>query len=380
MRNSIPFASALLVIGCFAAVAQGGCRKPQLGAIRWDAWHGSSGGISTAVASSLGTEYWRKRWPLFFTEEDGTPIFDESAPGIINSENRLAHQAGLGYWAFVFYGRSSPMGRVLDRYLSGPSEGMRFALIVEGKRLAVEGGETIRGEICDLLKHPLYLKNATGRQPLFVLLSQDDASKLGTESTALTRTCPSVASDPAGAPVLVAMTSNLKLAKAASGQFGGPVSTYAYQTGGRDAPYRELARDVESFWEQQFRSTGRGVIPLMMAGWDPRPRIEHPVPWTSYPAEHYYEPPKPDELSEHLRHGINWIRQHPMGGCLGLIYAWNEFDEGGWLAPTVGDGSSRLDAVRRAIQQQPEPSRDEGKRHRGTTAPRISSSHFAIPP
>jgi len=28
-----------------------------------------------------------------------------------------------------------------------------------------------------------------------------------------------------------------------------------------------------------------------------------------------------------------------------IIYAWNEFTEGGWIAPTRGDGTTRFDAL-----------------------------------
>ncbi len=39
-------------------------------------------------------------------------------------------------------------------------------------------------------------------------------------------------------------------------------------------------------------------------------------------------------------------------GCRGnavIIYAWNEFDEGGWLCPTLYGGTERLDAIREIL-------------------------------
>jgi len=36
-----------------------------------------------------------------------------------------------------------------------------------------------------------------------------------------------------------------------------------------------------------------------------------------------------------------------------LIYAWNEFDEGGWLVPALppphGEGTARIDALRKVL-------------------------------
>ena len=33
-----------------------------------------------------------------------------------------------------------------------------------------------------------------------------------------------------------------------------------------------------------------------------------------------------------------------------MIYAWNEFDEGGWLAPTLSEGAARIDALAKVLK------------------------------
>jgi len=33
------------------------------------------------------------------------------------------------------------------------------------------------------------------------------------------------------------------------------------------------------------------------------------------------------------------------------MYAWNEFDEGGWICPTLGNNTSRLDAIRKILKK-----------------------------
>jgi len=33
-----------------------------------------------------------------------------------------------------------------------------------------------------------------------------------------------------------------------------------------------------------------------------------------------------------------------------IIYAWNEFDEGGWLCPTLTEGDSRVQALGRILR------------------------------
>ncbi len=33
-----------------------------------------------------------------------------------------------------------------------------------------------------------------------------------------------------------------------------------------------------------------------------------------------------------------------------LIYAWDEFSEGGWICPTLSEGTARLDAIRGVLR------------------------------
>jgi hypothetical protein len=33
------------------------------------------------------------------------------------------------------------------------------------------------------------------------------------------------------------------------------------------------------------------------------------------------------------------------------MYSWNEFDEGGWICPTLGNNTERLDALKKVLQK-----------------------------
>ena len=59
----------------------------------------------------------------------------------------------------------------------------------------------------------------------------------------------------------------------------------------------------------------------------------------------------PSEIAENLRHAIEWNKRNPVAGKPNavVIYAWNESDEGGWLVPTISEGTARLDAIREVI-------------------------------
>jgi hypothetical protein len=52
-----------------------------------------------------------------------------------------------------------------------------------------------------------------------------------------------------------------------------------------------------------------------------------------------------------LQAALDWIKANPKSAEAKavLIYAWNEFDEGGWLAPTLTEGTARLDTMRSVL-------------------------------
>ena len=101
-------------------------------------------------------------------------------------------------------------------------------------------------------------------------------------------------------------------------------------------------------------------IPLVSSGWDKRPRKDNPVSWELNDAYHQQAvfPGKASaqEIAEHLGKAIEFV-QNNRQICIAntiIIYAWNEFDEGGWISPTRNsDGSpdsSRLNAIKTILK------------------------------
>lgn len=157
--------------------------------------------------------------------------------------------------------------------------------------------------------------------------------------------------NPLPAPYLVVMTYDVNGAKSLADAAGlDAISAYAFQRGDDRAPYSKLTSDLEAFWEIQ-RSTKAAVVPLAMAGWDRRPRVENPVPWEHFGGtmEKYYETATPEQVAAHVRTAVKWVQDHA-ASCPAqavVIYAWNEFDEGGWLCPTLTEGDARAQALGR---------------------------------
>ncbi len=81
---------------------------------------------------------------------------------------------------------------------------------------------------------------------------------------------------------------------------------------------------------------GRPILPHFSMGWDPSPRVKHPVPWCKYPTLNYAKPATPEQLLAGAKRFKEWLQAH-VASCLTghlIVFAWNEFEEGGWLCPT----------------------------------------------
>jgi hypothetical protein len=77
------------------------------------------------------------------------------------------------------------------------------------------------------------------------------------------------------------------------------------------------------------------------------------------PRDDWFSAPAPQELADNLRSAMKWVADNP-SVCPAksvLIYAWNEFAEGGWLVPTRTPSgepdTERLDAIRRVLKGEP---------------------------
>lgn len=355
-RISLALALIVLPQVFSSARAAEACEKVSVGALRWDAWHGDDSDIGKAAEHSLGQEKWKSRWPTFETVEQGGIEFDGSKPAIVEEEMRMATAAGVDYWAFVHYNAGSPMRRAFESYLGSSKPGPKFALVIQAGRMAGADGQKNIREIQRLFRNPRYFTDPQGRPLVFVKLSpKNDDSPAALNAIKKLQDVPKAKGGVS--PSVVIMMGSPASAAAVAGKVGSErITSYAAHGKAVNGPYAELASDAQGLWKKQA-DTGAAAVPVVMSGWDPRPRIERPVPWSGgsdgsdgNPGAGYYQSPTPAEFSEHLRQGLQWAARDARGGCAVLIYAWNEFDEGGWIAPTKGDGDTRLKAVKTAVE------------------------------
>ena len=135
------------------------------------------------------------------------------------------------------------------------------------------------------------------------------------------------------------------------------VSSYARP--GNQSNFSDLAKATErDCWANAVYGQA-SYIPILTTGWDKNPRKDNPVSWERGSDYHkqkvFPSRARPDEIASHLTNALAFVRRHTdlCEAQAIIIYAWNEYDEGGWLAPTRSqDGTpdtSRLDAIQRVL-------------------------------
>jgi hypothetical protein len=273
----------------------------------------------------------------------------------MDREIQYAATAGLNYWAFATQEQDSAMDRQFNLYLSSSKKRLvNFALRSRPRTLGSPGNyaATIAGFV-QHMKNPSYQK-VQGNRPLFFIGFLGEMEKFWGDAASFRKAIDSLRAEAVKAglpnPYLVVMEFNPERAKTYLDTYGfDAITTYATRAGKPGAPYAYLAQGVERYWDRS-KATGAQVIPIVMAGWDNRPKVETPMrkgsgdtPRTAF----HYEAAKPAEIAAHLGKALNWIAANPSATAPNaiLIYAWNEHDEGGWLAPTLSEGAARVDAL-----------------------------------
>lgn len=116
-------------------------------------------------------------------------------------------------------------------------------------------------------------------------------------------------------------------------------------------PYATLLKLATDLWANAAANSPKPYVPYIPAGWDPRP-------WHDPRAS--FEMPTREEWLDALRSARKAMdsnerltipsKEGPVK--MVLIYAWNEFGEGGIVAPTEGRGTMMLDGIREIFSAQ----------------------------
>ncbi len=326
-----------------------------VGAIRWDAW--VDGDITHQVELSLGPQKYHQRLPWYAEViTDSTVRIDGSSQQVMDQEISFAAEAGLDYWAFLLYPESETMSESLRQYLKSDSrKRINFCLIlhnafgVDEKQWPAE-----RDRAVALLEEPGYQKVLNERPLVYAFMLSYKGTFPAERFADFLRVAHARKINPYC--VYMGWDPSKDFEKYSALGFE---AVSAYACGSADTTYTQLCQRVENRYWQNAVTGKTPYIPLLTTGWEKNPRKDHPVSWElgqSYHQQNVFPSiATPDEITAHLFRGLTFVKEHPeiCAAKSVIIYAWNEFDEGGWLAPTwTPDGKGdnrRLEAVGRIL-------------------------------
>ncbi len=330
----------------------------KVGTIRWDAFTKSTvdgSDPASQVARVLSPAKYHSQAPFFATvNDDGTVSFPEYTVETWEKEADYAHDAGLDYFAYLWYETSSAMSQPRKYHLqSSKKELIEMTGILE----TIRSTQTMN-ELFVAMNDPVWLR-LDGRPVVFLY-----GIKTKWDATMVKQLRQMAAN--AGikeALYIVGMDANYGNLDAVYSMDIDAVSWYSKGAQTTAMPYADYAATVLDEIENTLASSStvaeHQVIPCFSTGRDSRARIETGVSWVDGDpnAENdiekpYYNryslQPTMNELKEHIANTYFALENNEAVTEANLIcsYAWNEHDEGGWLCPTLNcdeDGNMILD-------------------------------------
>jgi hypothetical protein len=338
----------------------------KLGAYYFAGWSGKcpydDGTPENAWAKGMPTHYTKK----LATEFSGrTPIWGwrDDTQELMEREINLAADNGIAYFSFCWYWADNK-GPINQNKIESDSKHLPMNLFMKARNnnrmefcllVANHGGFEIIGTeawkqaadywIENYFKHPSYLR--VDGKPVIVIFSTKGSDKEGLAYL-------QKAARKAGFPgVFVAGCGNC------SPEEGYQAQTW-YNTKPREGlnkeeiyPFKMLADWNRSAWDKNNKELQ--CIPTATQGWDCRP-------WDAPNGEGlgkgsagspHFQKATAKEFEQYIKSMVNWMDANPTQATkdrLGLIYAWNEIGEGGWLVPCKDDPKGAyLKAIRRVV-------------------------------
>ena len=353
---------------------------PPLGAVRFDAWYDPANAIDQQCAAALSPAVFQSRLPANATVTDGVASWPRATQVTIDAEIVAALQAGLSFWAFDSFQPDDTLSLALQFYLSSSLRSrLRFCMLGQTSNWG-EGGQDQPSLLRDIsmMTQPGYM-TVLGNRPLYLVLDASVAQKselpVGGVPAAISFVRQQVQAAGGGNPYVVWLSgaaladySNIAAAQAAGADASG---AYAVpRLDGAEQSYLSLTQAARADWAARGAS-GFPMVPTAMSGWDQRPLVETPQAFYPIPAgltiDSYYDPPSDAELGAHVVEMVDYLVSQPSASPaqVGLIYAWNELAEGGWLMPTftpsgpdLGRAAAIGAALATAVRQSTAPQLD----------------------
>lgn len=315
--------------------------KPlRIGVINWDSALPPETYFGHYMLRSLSPDRYRSRLP-FYTErkEDGSVTFHYRTPEEFDRELEYAAQAGIDYFAHTWYteealGEGDPQAGDVDsvvwelNYARKLHQKSALARKIGFCAILLTGHAYTDADfrkLAEAMKQDGYEKLG-GRPLLYLFGGYREGVALRAEKAASAIGLPK--------PFTVFMDNG---PSDADPQKADAVSNYACTNRCPVQDYTGLYEEL-LLQNEERRKYGIPVIPQFTMGWDPSPRCDSPVPWTPYLKQSFASRMTESEVLRGAERLAGWISEHPEQTGTGhvLTFAWNEFEEGGYICPTLG--------------------------------------------
>ncbi|RZN33377.1 hypothetical protein CWO90_09835 [Bradyrhizobium sp. Leo121] len=335
-----------------------------IGALRWDNWTSKSPEVKV-----LAQPEWKDRVPFFARyDEQGHLTISGDMDNVLTAEVAYAYSAGIDYFVFGFYPETGSWGRnvtdslALNRALATylrlkDRKGIRFAVSLN-QSFPEQDVADISESIAAFVADKGYVRTANGSAPLFVFTQNPKGwgAVYGSDEAArrVVQQIKKRVYEKSGVNLLFILEYPDPAVAAEQARKTGMDMASAYSTFSPPRPGEHVFSDCvannSNYWGRASNA-GFPFVPNVTLGWDPRPRDSVRVREGKEPqVKSWCDPPRDNNLKQLLQSAFHAVASQP--GPLPfrsvLVYAWNEFTEGGWLAPTWNGGTAKLDEFRKA--------------------------------
>ncbi len=309
-----------------------------IGVTRWDAYakNTTPGSVYLQVLNTLGQPKWDgpslDYWP-WFTKVDANGYLvemNENSVEIMEQENEYAHNAGIDYWAFLRYRDldiDSTCGWLNEQYYryqeSANKSLVKFCWILSHSFFS---WDIEKHNIVKAMQDPLYVK-VLGNRPLLYIYSDATPQRI----------------DELRRLAVQAGMANPYIVGFSQRHIGEDASSVYWPTFGcteTGQSYKDFIEKVSASWA----STGGEIVPWTPMNTDARPYAERPPAWWPKPPHIWTKPPTPEEFSEMVQKGVEFVRANP-AKCPAqtvIIKEWNGPEESGLVMPGRHHGPRRL--------------------------------------
>lgn len=320
-----------------------GKNRIRIGAINWDACLPEDTYFGGYTLNTLGNDMYKSRLPYFAEFKDGKYCFAYRTQEEYDRELRYAVDAGIDFFAYCWYPDTLGertfwkdlgstllwehypelnLARKLYQKSSINKEIKMCAILFTGRAYSIS-------DIDDLIfaMKQDYYEKIDGRPIVCTFGGFEEGFIDELKSHTLKHNID---------PYIVFFNNSATIHEGINYNKADAISAYSSCHNGES--FDDVIAGVE---EKNYKrlSSGLKEIPMLSIGWNPMPRVDRPIPWTSYPGRPYAPKPNEEQLEKCFDKLFEFIDKNSEKADTGyaMVYAWNEFEEGGYLCPTLGN-------------------------------------------